>query len=83
MSLLVICEFLGHFLNTLTADDKYSLRNSANLSQPIQVELYKQQKFFSFFATFTKFILSFKDVEKKDDPHSLCISKMADCEIRD
>ena len=50
MSLLVICEFLGHFLNTLTADDKYSLRNSANLSQPIQVKLYKQQKFFSFFC---------------------------------
>ena len=41
------------------------------------------KSFFLFFAAFTKFILSFKDVEKKDDPHSLCISKMADCEICD
>ena len=30
MSLLVMSEILGLFLNTLTADDKYSLRNSEN-----------------------------------------------------
>ena len=30
MSLLVLSEILGLFVNTLTADDKYSLRNSEN-----------------------------------------------------
>ena len=29
--LLVISQILGLFLNTLTADDKYSFRNSENL----------------------------------------------------
>ena len=28
MSFLVICVILGHFFNTLTANDMYSLRNS-------------------------------------------------------
>ena len=28
MSLLVICEILGLFVKTLTADDKYTLPNS-------------------------------------------------------
>ena len=38
MSLLVICEILGLFVNTLTADDKYSLFNRENLPQRIQIE---------------------------------------------
>ena len=36
MSLLVICEILGHSVNTLTIDEKYSLRNSELLLQPIE-----------------------------------------------
>ena len=44
MPLLVICEILGHFVNTLTPDDKYSLRNSEPLLQPIQTQLSKKQK---------------------------------------
>ena len=35
MSLLVICELLGLFVNTLTFDDKCSVGNSDNLVQPI------------------------------------------------
>ena len=31
MSLIVICEVGGLFINTLTADDKYSLRYRENL----------------------------------------------------
>ena len=31
MSMLVKSEILGLFFNTVTADDKYSLRNSENL----------------------------------------------------
>ena len=42
MSLLVISEFLRLFVNTLTADDKYSLRNTENLYQPIQMQLPKK-----------------------------------------
>ena len=36
MSLLMICEILGPYFNTLTADDNYFPRNSENLQQPIQ-----------------------------------------------
>ena len=46
MSLLVIYEILQLFVNTLTADGKYSLRNSDNLMQLIQMELYEKQKVF-------------------------------------
>ena len=55
MSLLAISEILRLFLNRLTVDDKYSLRNSENLRQPIQIELFKKQKTFSeFSASFLK-----------------------------
>ena len=48
---LSISEMLGVFFNTLTADNKYSLRNRKNLRQPIQLQLFKKQKIFSqFFA---------------------------------
>ena len=46
MSLLVICEIPKLFVNTLTADGKYSLRNSDNLMQLIQIKLYEKQKVF-------------------------------------
>ena len=49
MYLLVICEIVGLFFNTLVADDKYSLRNSEKLPQPIQMELFKKQKSYSEF----------------------------------
>ena len=46
MILLAICEILGLFANTLTADGKYSLCNSENLLEPIQMQLSKNRKFF-------------------------------------
>ena len=46
MSLLVICEILGLFVNTLTTDDKYSLRYKENLPQRSQMQLSKKQKYF-------------------------------------
>ena len=39
MSLLVISEILGLFLNTVTANDKYSLHNREKLQEPIQMLL--------------------------------------------
>ena len=50
MSLLVIPDILGLFVNTLTADEKYSLRNRENSPSPIQMQLSKKGKaFFQFF----------------------------------
>ena len=41
------------FVNTLTADDKYSLLNRDNLRQPIWTQLSEKQKTFSqFFSHF-------------------------------
>ena len=76
-SVLVLCKILRLFLNTLTADDKYSLHNRDNLTQPIHILLPKKQKtFFQFFSSWLKSILNFKHCEKKNDPHSRCISEI-------
>ena len=40
---LVTCKILGHFVNTLTADGKYSLLNTGNLTQAIKIQLSKKQ----------------------------------------
>ena len=59
------------FVNTLTADDKYSPLNRDNLIQPIRTILsQKQQAFSQFFLAFSKSTLNFEHFEKKDDPHS-------------
>ena len=47
------------------------------------MQLSKNQKPFSqFFATFLKFTSNFEDIEKCDDPYSLCIPEIKDCERR-
>ena len=71
MYLLVICEILGLFVNTLTVDDKYFLRKVGICRNHIKCNYLKNQKlFFEFFARFLKFESNFKNVEKKDDPQS-------------
>ena len=58
--LLVIWKILRHFLNTFTADDKYSLLNIANLTQPIQTQLFgKQKNFFSIFFVSFEILIKF------------------------
>ena len=42
MSLLVIYEILGLFVNTLTVDEKYPLYNTENSPQPNQMQLTKK-----------------------------------------
>ena len=50
-------------------DDKYSLRNSENLWQPIQNQLSKKQLTFSeFFVSFLKSKSNFENFEKKMTP---------------
>ena len=64
-SLLVIHKILTLFASTLIVDDKHYLLNRDNLTQPIQMQLYQQQKIFAkFFLAFLKSILNFKHLEK-------------------
>ena len=80
-SLLVICKISRLFINTLSADGKYSLLNRDNLTQPIQMQVSRKQKTFSeFFSAFLKSSLNFEYFLKKDDPHSWCISEITDPE---
>ena len=59
------------FVNTLTADDKYSPLNRDNLTDPIRSQLaQKQQAFPQFFLAFSKFTLNFEHFQTKDDPPS-------------
>ena len=52
MSLLVTVKILALFVNMLTGDQKYSLRNRENLQQFIQMQLSKKQKVFSDFMLY-------------------------------
>ena len=53
--LLGICKALGLFVNTLTADGKYSLLNRDSLTKPIQMQLSKNQKGFQVNAILVHF----------------------------
>ena len=66
MSLLETWKFFVRFLNTLTADDKYSLISSDNWMQTIKMHLSQKQKVFSqFFAAFFEYALNFEYFQKK------------------
>ena len=75
--MLVLCKFLRLLVKTLTDDEKFSLLYRENLMQPIQILLSEKPKIFSeFFSTFLKSTLNFEHFQKKDDPHSRCISQI-------
>ena len=80
MSLLVIYELLGLFVNTLTANNKYFLCNEKSLPQPIQMQLSKKKTFSECFGQFQKSASHFNYFQKKDGPDSSCISEITDCE---
>ena len=66
ISLLVICQILGHFRNTLTANEKYSLRNRELARQPIQMQLSKKQIPFSkFLEAYLKLTSILEEFETK------------------
>ena len=80
----MLCKILRLFVNTLPADDKYSLQIRDNLTQPIQILLSQKLNTFSqFFFGFLKSTLNFEHFEKKDDPHSRCIPEIMDFEEDD
>ena len=65
---------MGLVLNTLAA-----VLDNDNLMIPIQMQLSeKQKKFSQFLAAFLKSRISFGHFEKKDYPHSFCISESTD-----
>ena len=53
------------FFNTLAANDKFSIRNSENFRQPIQMQLCNEQKNSAFLADFGKSTLHFQHFETK------------------
>ena len=66
-SLLVIDKLLRLFATTLIVDGKHYLLNRDNLTQPIQMQLYQQEKIFSqFFLAFLKSILNVTHLPKND-----------------
>ena len=71
------------FVNTLTADDKYSLLNTDKLTQPIRTPISQKHTDFSeFFLAFSKSTLNFEHFQKKGDPHSRLISEITHSEKR-
>ena len=79
-SLFLTCKILGLLVNTLAAHEKY-LTHRDNLTIPIEMQLSQKQKLFSkLFAAFLKSSLNFEHFEKKDHPHSICISENTDSE---
>ena len=60
MPLLVICETLEVFVNTLTVNDKYPLWSCENLLLPSQMQLSKNRKsFFSIFCFISRIYIKF------------------------
>ena len=75
--MLMLCKILGLFVNTLIVVGKYSLLYRANLRQQIQILLSQKPKTFSRLSSeILKPTLNFAHFQKKDDPHSRCISQI-------
>ena len=67
--------------NTLTANDKYPVRDCVNSLSRIKMQLPLKRTIFSdFFVPFLEFTSNFKHFQKKDDSHSYFIWEIRDCE---
>ena len=65
-SLLDTWKFFRPFLNTLTANDKYSLNSKDKWMQTIQMLLSQKQNIFpQFFSSFLESALNFEHFQKK------------------
>ena len=79
LSLLVKSELLGHFVNTLAADDKYYWYKTETFTQEIQMQLSKQPIiFYQFLIAFLEYTPNFQHLEKKDEAHSSTLSNIID-----
>ena len=78
-SLLLICKMWWLFVNTFTANGKYSHVNRDNLRQSIQKQLSQNRKTFSeFFSEVLTSGLNIEHFQKKVECHSSCISEITD-----
>ena len=65
------------FLNTLTAEYKYSRRNMQSFPEPVQTPLsLKQRPFSGFFIAFLKSTWNGEHFQKKGESSSLSISEI-------
>ena len=66
MSALVTSEIFRLFVNTMSSDDKYSLRNMQNLWKQLQTLLsQKRQTFHQFLIAFLKYARNLEHSKKK------------------
>ena len=78
-SALVRSQILGLFVNTLTAEYKYSRRNMQTFAQQVQTPLSLKQKIFStFFIAFLESTWNGEHFQKKGEFSSLSISEIID-----
>ena len=81
MSALVKSEIFRLFVNTLTADEKYSRRNMRLFWQQLQTPLSQKGKtFFEFFIAFLKCAWNLEHSEKKEEYPSLIITEIIESE---
>ena len=67
----------------MTANDTYSLNSKDKWMLKFQIHLSQKKKNFSqFISPFFESAFNFEHFQKKDDPHSLCISEIIDHEVR-
>ena len=82
-SALVCSEILRLFVNTLTADDKYSRRYMKNSRQQFETPLSQKQKTFSgLFIAFLKCAWNLEHFRKKDEYPSLIFYEIIDAKRR-
>ena len=82
-SLLVACKVVILFVDTPTTDDMYSPLSRHILMQWMQMHSSEKENTFSqFFCAFFESTSNFEHFQRKNDPHSFCISEITDTEIR-
>ena len=79
MSALVRSKILDPFVNTLTAEYKYSRRNMQTFTQQVQTPFsFKKKTFSEFFIAFLKSTWNGEHFQKKGESSSLSISEIID-----
>ena len=74
-------KFLGHFVNTLTADYHYFRYNRENLWGQVLMQISRKLKtFFGFSIPFLKSSLNLEYFKREDQSHSLSITEVSNYE---
>ena len=77
MSAVITSEIFRLFVNTLTPDDKYSLRNMQIFWEQLQTLLSQKEKtFWGFFIAFPKCAQNLEHCEEKEEYLSLIITEI-------